>query len=38
VSLTNDPKELVGLVVPDLESFYWNTPEARQEAFNVWGV
>jgi hypothetical protein len=38
VGLTSDPQELVGLVVPDLESFYWNTPEARQEAFNVWGV
>jgi hypothetical protein len=38
VSLTNDPKELVGLVVPDLESFYWTNPEARQEAFNTWGI
>jgi hypothetical protein len=38
VSLTNDPQELVGLVVPDLESFYWSPPQARQAAFEVWGV
>jgi hypothetical protein len=38
VSLTNDPQELVGFVVPDLESFYWAPPQARQAAFEVWGV
>jgi hypothetical protein len=38
VGLTNDPKELVALVVPDLESFYWKPPAARQEAFNIWGI
>lgn len=38
VGLTNDPKELVGLVVPDLESYFWTTPEARQMAYETWGV
>jgi hypothetical protein len=38
VGLTNDPQELVGLVVPDLESYFWKPPQARQAAFDVWGV
>jgi hypothetical protein len=38
VGLTNDPKELVGLVVPDLESYFWANPEARQMAYETWGV
>lgn len=37
-ALTNDPQELVGLVVPDLESYFWATPEARQMAYETWGV
>jgi len=38
LALTDDPLELVALVCPDLESFYWSPPEARQAAFETWGV
>jgi hypothetical protein len=38
VGLTNDPQELVGLVAPDLESFYWKPPAARQAAYEIWGI
>jgi hypothetical protein len=38
LALTDDPKELVNLVTPDLESFYWKPPEARQLAFEVFGI
>jgi hypothetical protein len=38
LALTDDPKELVNLVVPDLESYFWKSPEARQLAWEVFGV
>jgi hypothetical protein len=38
LALTDDPKELVNLVVPDLESYFWKPPEARQLAFETWGL
>lgn len=34
----DEPEKLVGVVCPDLESFYWAPPEARQRAFEVWKV
>jgi hypothetical protein len=34
----DDPAQLAGIVCPDLESFYWTAPEARQIAFEQWGV
>lgn len=38
LSLSSDPAELVGIVCPDLESFYWTPPEARQAAFEVFQI
>lgn len=38
LSLSSDPMELAGLVLPDLDTFYWSNPSARQAAFEVWGV
>jgi len=26
------------LVVPDVDSFYFSDPKARQNAFDVWGL
>ena len=28
----------VGITVPDLDSFYWANPPARQLAYEIWGV
>jgi hypothetical protein len=30
--------ELASLVVPDVDSFYFNDPITRQAAFDVWGI
>jgi hypothetical protein len=38
LSLSGDPAELVALTVPDLDSFYFAPPEARQLAYSIWGV
>jgi len=38
LSLSDDPMEIASLVTPDISSFYWNDPLARQAAFEVWGV
>jgi len=38
LSVSNDPMELAGIVVPDVESFYLSDPAARAEAFRVWGL
>lgn len=38
LSVSDDPKALAGLVVPDTESFYYNDGATRQAAFEVWGV
>lgn len=38
LSLSNDPEFFVSITVPDLDSFYWGTPPARQLAYEVWGV
>lgn len=38
LSVSADPMELAGICMPDLDSFYWNDPGARQAAFEVWGV
>lgn len=34
----DEPERLADIVSPDLESFYWSPPEARQAAFELWGV
>lgn len=38
LALSNDPEFFKTITVPDLESFYWSGPPARQLAFEVWGV
>lgn len=38
LSLSDDPSFFTSITVPDLESFYWNGPRARQLAFEQWAV
>lgn len=38
VSLSRDGQELAGLVVPDTDTFYFNDPVTRQNAWEVWSV
>jgi hypothetical protein len=38
LALSDDPQFFVNITAPDLESFYWNGPAARQLAFEIWGV
>jgi hypothetical protein len=38
LSLSDDPMELASYVVPDTESFYFNDPVSRQQAFEIWGI
>ena len=38
LSLSDDPEFFLKIVAPDLESFYWATPEARALAFRYWGI
>jgi hypothetical protein len=37
LSLSDDPEFFVEITAPDLESFYWGGPAARQIGFEVWG-
>lgn len=36
LSVSKDPHELAGLVCPDVDSFYFADPLARQAAFDIW--
>jgi hypothetical protein len=38
LSVSDDPKVIAGLVVPDTESFYFADPATREAAWKVWGV
>lgn len=38
LSVSADPQELAGIVAPDIESFYFAPPAARQAAFEVFGI
>jgi hypothetical protein len=38
LALSEDPQFFTSITVPDLESFYWSGPAARQLAFEVWGI
>ena len=38
LSLSADPQELAALVVPDLDSFYFNDPLTRATAYDIWGI
>lgn len=38
LALSDDPAELASFVVPDTDSFYFNDPVSRQQAFEIWGI
>ena len=38
LALSNDSEFFKSITAPDLESFYWSGPTARQLAFEHWGV
>lgn len=38
LALSDDPEFFVSITVPDLDAFYFAPPEARQAAFEVWGI
>ena len=38
LSVSRDPMEIAGMLAPDVESFYFNDPEIRRAAYEVWGV
>lgn len=38
LSLSDDPQFFVEITAPDLDSFYWKSPQARQAAWEVWGI
>jgi hypothetical protein len=37
LAISNDPRELAGLIVPDFESFWWSDPSARAAGREVFG-
>ena len=37
LSLSKDPHELAGLLIPNYESFYWNNPATRAQGLSVFG-
>lgn len=38
LAMSEDPQFFIDRTVPDLESFYWGSPAARQKAFEIWGI
>jgi hypothetical protein len=38
LSLSDDPQFYVSITAPDLDSYYWASPEARQTAWEVWRI
>lgn len=38
LALSDKPEVFTGITVPDLESFYWSAPAARQLAFEHWKI
>lgn len=38
LALSDDPQYFVSITMPDLDSFYWSNPPARQVAFEIWGI
>lgn len=38
ISLSEDPADLVKITTPDVDSFWFNDPETRQAAFEIWGI
>jgi len=38
LELSDDPNYFVTITMPDIDSFYWKEPAARQLAYQYWGV
>jgi hypothetical protein len=38
LSLSRDPHELAGILMPNLESYFWSPPAARAVAYEVWAI
>jgi hypothetical protein len=38
LALSNDPQFFIDITVPDLDSFYWTAPAARQLAYEHWHI
>ena len=38
LDLSDDPNFFLSITVPDVDSFYWANPAARQVAFEMWGI
>ena len=38
LALSDDPQFFLDITAPDLDSFYWTNPAARQLAYKHWGV
>lgn len=38
LALSDDPQFFIDVTAPDLESFYWHSPAARQLAFEHWRI
>lgn len=38
LALSDDPEFFKTITVPDLDSFYWTNPQARQLAFEIWKI
>ncbi len=38
LAVSTDPQELAGILIPDVDSFYFAEPQARQNAWQLWGV
>lgn len=38
LSVSSNPMEIAAMFAPDVDSFYFNDPETRRLAFEVWGV
>jgi hypothetical protein len=38
LSLSDDPTYFLSITAPDLESYFWTNPAARQAAFELWGL
>lgn len=38
LAVSEDPNELAKLVIPDVDSFYFNDPITRAAAFEIWGI
>ena len=38
LALSDDPKFFLDITAPDVESFYWTTPAARQLAYEHWKI